>query len=195
VTTQLLTDDQIESLTPVQRSELIVRLSWADNAQLPTGAAIQRMRRLRLWLIVGSAAALVPWTLFLALTLPSRYVAQNWSVTWVGFDVLLLGMFATTAVLGWFRRQLLILTSFASALLLLCDAWFDVTTASSRDIWWSLASALLIEIPIAVFLLNGTRKLLRYMGLRYYYLKPGDPLWRMPLLVPGLHDQPPQPGR
>jgi hypothetical protein len=42
-----------------------------------------------------------------------------------------------------------ILTSFASGILLVCDAWFDFTTAEPKGIWWSAASAVLIELPIA----------------------------------------------
>jgi hypothetical protein len=192
-TEELLTNEQIAGLSSAERQELIRRLSRIGDGYLPPREALVRMRRHRLGLMVISAAVLVPWTVFLALTLPSRYVARNWSLTWVGFDVLLLAMFATTALLGWFRRQLLIQTAFASAVLLLCDAWFDVTTASSSDIWWALASALLIEVPIALFLMSGTARLVRYMGVRFYYLEPREPLWRMPLVVPELFDPPAEP--
>jgi hypothetical protein len=40
----------------------------------------------------------------LAITLPHRYVAGHWTVTWVGFDITLLGCLALTAWLAWRRR-------------------------------------------------------------------------------------------
>ncbi|MFH5208676.1 hypothetical protein [Antrihabitans spumae] len=49
-----------------------------------------------------------------ATRLPPRdapgFVANNWTFTWVGFDGLLVVKMATTAALGWKRRQLLVLT-------------------------------------------------------------------------------------
>src|SRR5580692_4197016 len=45
-------------------------------------------------LLAGSAAALVPWIVFLALTLPTHTVAHNWSTVWIGFDLLLATAFA-----------------------------------------------------------------------------------------------------
>ena len=38
---------------------------------------------------VALGAVLVPWTLWLAATLPERHVARNFDVAWSGFDVAL----------------------------------------------------------------------------------------------------------
>ena len=35
------------------------------------------------------AVALVPWTLYLTFTLPSRHVTIHYDLAWVGFDVAL----------------------------------------------------------------------------------------------------------
>jgi|SRR5271166_2099698 len=51
----------------------------------------------RSWL--GGAIGLIPWTVFLVITLPANYVA-------LGFDVLLVAFMVTTAVLVFLRRQL-----------------------------------------------------------------------------------------
>lgn len=40
--------------------------------------------------LLVSAAALVPWTVFLGLSLPGKYDAGHWSLLWTGFDVVLL---------------------------------------------------------------------------------------------------------
>jgi len=74
---------------------------------------LERIRRLRLGLMICGSVGLIPWIVFLSVSLPTTYVAQNWSATWVGFDALLVTLLATTAILGWQRRQLLLLTAFA----------------------------------------------------------------------------------
>ena len=43
------------------------------------------------------AVALVPWTLYLTFTLPSRHVTFHYDLAWVGFDVALAASFAATA--------------------------------------------------------------------------------------------------
>ena len=91
---------------------------------------------------------LVPWIVYLAVTLPRAYVAHNWDRTWVGFDVLLLVMMVATAVFGYLRRQLLVFTAFATGVLLICDAWFDVMTAHGDDRTWSVVTALAVELPL-----------------------------------------------
>jgi hypothetical protein len=132
--------------------------------------------------VIGSAVALMPWTVYLGLTLPDRHVARNWSVTWVGFDALLLAIFALTAVLGVLRRQLLVLAAFTSGLLLLCDAWFDVTTAGPPEFWQSFGIAVLLELPIAVLLISSALRLVRMSAARLWMVVPGTRLWQVPLL-------------
>ncbi|SKV47314.1 Uncharacterised protein [Mycobacteroides abscessus subsp. massiliense] len=69
---------------------------------------LARFRALRLGLMIGGALALIPWITYLAFTLPENYVAQRWTATWVGFDILLVTFMLATAVLGLLRRQLLV---------------------------------------------------------------------------------------
>ena len=104
-------------------------------------------------LLTCASVGLIPWIVLLAITLPPRYVAGHWTLTWVGFDVLLLGGLALTAWLAWRRRQAVIITALTTATLLACDAWFDITTASGRaDALIAIASALLLELPLATLL-------------------------------------------
>jgi hypothetical protein len=181
----VLTDEEIAAMSPGERRELIWRLARPSGELLPPARTVRRIRYLRLAITTASAVLLVPWITYLALTLPARYVVQNWSATWVGFDMLLLFMFALTAVLGWLRRQLLILTGFASGVLLLCDAWFDLMTADPGDRWESVGGALL-EVPIAILLIGGALRLTRFLAARLWYLEPGMHLWQVPLAVPTL---------
>jgi hypothetical protein len=176
-----VSDAQIAAMSGAERRELITRLERPIGELLPESVLV-RVRRVRLVLMVGAIVGLIPWTVYLAITLPDKYIAHNWPVTWVGFDVLLLLFMAVTAVLGLFRRQLLILTAFTTGVLLICDAWFDGMTAAPADRWLSVLTAVLGELPLAALLITGALRLLRLTATRLYVLDPGMPLWRIPLL-------------
>ena len=120
-----------------------------------------RIRRIREWLALSAAIALIPWTIYLGLTLPNSYTAQHWQATWVGFDVLLLAFMIATAVLGFAQHHLLTLFAFATGVLLVCDAWFDVLTARRGDLVVSVLIAALGELPLAVVLLVGALRIAR----------------------------------
>jgi hypothetical protein len=80
----------------------------------------------------------------------------------VGFDIGLLLAFAATGWASWKRRQLLIICLIVLATLLCCDAWFDVVLdARTPGFYWSLASALIIELPLAAIAIAAARRLLR----------------------------------
>jgi len=178
----VLTDDQIAAMTPAERRDLITRLARPVD-DIASTRWLRRTREIRITRIVLSALVLVPWTVYLAVTLPRAYVAHNWDRTWVGFDVLLLVLLASTAVLGYLRRQLVMLTSFATGVLLLCDAWFDVMTSDDVDRTWSAVTALLVEIPLAVLLISGAFQMLRLIAARLWSLPSGAHAWdiRIPL--------------
>jgi hypothetical protein len=181
MTALVVSDDAIAAMSPDERRELIHRLERPIE-DLVTSPAFQRVRRIRLLLMIGAMIGLVPWIVYLALTLPDKYVAYNWQATWVGFDILLLFFVAATVVLGLLRRQLLILTAFTAGVLLVCDAWFDVVTAAPDDMWLSLTIAALGELPLAVVLITGALRIVRLTVTRLWLLDPGLPLWRLPLL-------------
>ncbi|OBI96519.1 hypothetical protein [Mycobacterium asiaticum] len=180
MTEAILSDRQIAALTPEQRRELITRLE-APLSELEDPATLNRMRHIRLGLIVGGLIAMIPWMAYLALTLPQKYVAHNWPVTWVGFDLLLVGFMAATAVLGYLRRQLLVLTAFTTGVLLICDAWFDLMTAGPDDAALSVVTALLISVPMAYLLISGALRVMRLTWMRLW-LHPDMRLWQVPLM-------------
>ncbi|MEU2774222.1 hypothetical protein ABZ646_15080 [Streptomyces sp. NPDC007162] len=140
-------------------------------------ARIRRQRRHVLELLAVCAVGLVPWTLLLAVTLPSGYTVRQWRTTWVGFDVLLVLAMASTAVLGWRRHRAVVVTAVTTGALLACDAWFDVSLAlGTPDVWQSAALAVCVELPLAAFLI---RKVLGMLALAEWpptdHLTDGDP--------------------
>jgi hypothetical protein len=182
-----LTDEEIQAMTLEERHQLIMRLAPHPPGVMPTTRTMDRVRRWRSGLMLASVAVLIPWTVYLSITLPSRYVARHWVATWVGFDVMLLAMLAATAVFGWRRRQLLFPTAFASGVLLVCDAWFDVLTSHpGADFLQALGSALLVELPLAFVLIAGPLRILRYVAIRHGLVDPGTRIWRMPIPMPEL---------
>jgi len=101
---------------------------------------------------LAAVTAFAGWIAVLALTLPTRYVANHWNVAWVGFDVTLLVSLVAT---GWAlarRRPWNGTAQMVSAVLLVCDAWFDVTTASGGATVLSVALAGTLELPAAAAL-------------------------------------------
>jgi hypothetical protein len=176
-----VSDAQIAAMSPAERRELIHRLE-RPLGDLVSATEFARIRRIRLWLMIGASIGLIPWIVYLALTLPEKYVAHNWQATWVGFDILLLMFIVATAILGYLRRQLLVLTAFTTGVLLICDAWFDVMTAGPADKWVSVLTAVLAELPLAIILMSGALRIVRLTVTRLWLLDPGMPLWRLPLL-------------
>jgi hypothetical protein len=177
----IVSDASIAAMSPEQRRELIRRLEKPLEEVLPT-PVFERVRRIRLLLMIGATLSLIPWIVYLAATLPEKYVAHNWTATWVGFDVLLVMFMTATAVLGYLRRQLLILAAFTTGVLLVCDAWFDLMTAAPADKWVSVLTATLGELPLSILLISGALRILRLTAARLWLLDPHTHLWQVPLL-------------
>jgi hypothetical protein len=128
-----------------------------------TGRAHHRSRaRMPGWipyLYLGFAAALVPWAVHLAVTLPRRHVSENYWSTWVGFDIALI--FVLTRI-GWFayqRNPRVVLTAAAGATMLVADAWFDITTAATGGAQLqAVLSAVVLELPTAALCVGLARR-------------------------------------
>jgi hypothetical protein len=177
----VLSDAQIAAMSPAQRRDLIQRLERPIDEVFPPALA-RRMRRNRLTLMVGGAIALVPWTIYLAFTLPANYVAHNWPATWIGFDCVLIASMIATAVLGWLRRELVILPGFTTGVLLICDAWFDIMTAGPGQFWISVSTAALANLPLAAIMITGAVRIMGLTATRLWFLDPATPAWRLPLV-------------
>ena len=92
---------------------------------------------------------LLPWTIYIAGSLPSRQVSTNNDAAWAGFDVLLMLTLASTAYFALRRSRYLATAATATATLLVVDAWFDVLTTPGVQRIESIALAAFVELPLA----------------------------------------------
>jgi len=155
-----MTDEELRALTPEQRRDLARRLS----ALVAADSRHRHARRRRTVLVVAALAcvALVCWAGWLSADLPARYLVGHWDLAWVGFDLLLAGCVGATGILTWRGSPFRAGAAFATAVLLVCDAWFDVVTATgSGYLLTSVLSAALVELPLA-----AATGLLAYRQLR-----------------------------
>ena len=180
MTKNVLSDAQIAALTSAQRRELIQRLERPMADLRPKGLAA-KLTQAHLGLMTGGAVFMIPWIVYLSFTLPENYTVRDWPLTWLGFDSLLVVFMAATAILTWLHRQVLVLPAFTTGILLLCDAWFDVTTASPEEFRSSVVTALLGGM-LAFVLIIGALSLVRLNARRLWLLDPGQSLWRLPLV-------------
>lgn len=100
-------------------------------------------------LLAFTAVALIPWTLWLTFSLPSRHVSDHYDVAWVGFDIglaLALGLTARAVFRG---SRLLAPLAAATAAMLVCDAWFDIVTSNSGERLEAALRAIFAELPLA----------------------------------------------
>ena len=106
-----------------------------------------------------AAGALIPWTVYLAVTLPRRTVDTHYRGAWVGFDLLLVTVIVLTAYYAFKVDTRVQLPATATATLLVVDAWFDVMTAGSHKATaLALLLAVCVELPAAGFSLWLARR-------------------------------------
>ncbi|MEV7045664.1 hypothetical protein [Amycolatopsis sp. NPDC051061] len=100
---------------------------------------------------VLAGLAMIPWVCYLSATLPASARDAHWSLAWVGLDSCeALALFATGRFLLR-RDDRCVLTAVGTAVLLLVDAWFDVTSAApGPDLATAIVMAVFVEIPIAL---------------------------------------------
>jgi hypothetical protein len=101
-------------------------------------------------LLALTAAGLVPWTLYLTFTLPSRQVTEHYDVAWVVFDIALFSAIATTALCALRSSEWLVPFAAVTGTMLVCDAWFDVVTSIGSNDWIeAVLEAIFAELPLA----------------------------------------------
>jgi hypothetical protein len=96
------------------------------------------------------ALILLPWTIYVGESLPSRQLSPNYDAAWSGFDGLLLAALASTAYFALRRSRYLSTAATVTAALLVVDAWFDVMTTPMSQRWQSILLAVAVELPLAV---------------------------------------------
>jgi len=100
---------------------------------------------------VACSFALLPWTVWLYQTLPSRATADNWDVAWTGFDFAIAATLLATAIGALRRASWTQGVAASAATLLICDAWFDVLTSrTAHELEVALMMAILAEGPLAL---------------------------------------------
>lgn len=119
-------------------------------------------------LTLGALAEMI-WTIYVGYKLPRHYVANHWDVAWVGIDVAQVLMLSASAWAAWRRNTLLVIFATATAMLLMIDGWFDVTTARRGDLAQGILLAGIVEVPSAVVLLWVAHR-----GLRHTVLLPAE---------------------
>lgn len=102
---------------------------------------------------LAGGVAVVPWTAYLAATLPRTSHSAHYRLAWVGFDLLLAWMLLRV---GWIAGRgptvddRVEIPATAAATLLLVDAWFDTTTSADHGaLVAALVLALVAELPLA----------------------------------------------
>ena len=183
----MITEADLRELSPGERRQLAHSLAVIDYPHPLLELNLRRGRKIGLLFSIIACTVLVGWIIVLVLTLTRDYTATHWRLAWVGFDVVLLAAFAATGWAFWRGRQIVIAFLLITATLLCCDAWFDVILdLGSSGVWVSIASAIIVEIPLAVVMFNAARRLIRLSALVAMSgagdAAPVPSLWRIPLL-------------
>ena len=102
------------------------------------------------YLYVILAVILLPWTIYLGLTLPVHHLSNHWDVSWVGLDVALIVSITLTGLFALLKSPWIIMSASSAASFLLVDAWFDVMSEKSGlEFTQAIVLALLVELPLA----------------------------------------------
>jgi hypothetical protein len=117
-----------------------------------------------------TAAGLLPWTLWLTFTLPSRHLTEHYDVAWVVFDCALFCAFAATVWCVVRASEWLVPLAAVTGTMLVCDAWFDVATSiGSGDALEAILEAAFAELPLAfvcALIVYDVERFLRTTGRR-----------------------------
>lgn len=94
---------------------------------------------------------LIPWTWYLAGSLPTRQLSSHYAVAWTGFDAMLAIALLATGVCVLLRSPFLAVAAAAAASILVIDAWFDITTSpSGSQFVEAVIMAAVAELPLAI---------------------------------------------
>lgn len=118
-------------------------------------------------LLLVIAGVLLAWTIVLGSLMHGQAEVRNWSVSWIGMDLLqVVGLVVTSQLLAR-RARLVSPAAAATATLLILDAWFDVMTAEGGAAWYlALAMAAFAELPAALWLAALSRRALDWTQSR-----------------------------
>lgn len=120
-----------------------------DARAAPRAARGGSTRRWPAYGLVACGLALVPWLVVLALTLPSTQDTPHWMAAWVGLDAMESAGLVTTGLLTLRRHPLRVASAAATSMLLVVDAWFDVSISTGGELAVALVMAGTAELPLA----------------------------------------------
>jgi hypothetical protein len=186
----VIKEADLRQMSAAERRQLADLLAEIDYPHPLLDLKMHRRRRLAAIVSVSASIVLAAWIVVLVLTLHREFRATHWRLAWVGLDIFELIGFAIIGWALWRGRQIAIAALLVTATLLCCDAWFDVVLdLGTRDMWPSVAEAVLIELPLAFLLFNAARRLIRMSALAAMgaggVRLPLPSLWKVPLA--GLH--------
>jgi hypothetical protein len=105
-------------------------------------------------------AGLLVWIVIMGVSLPTADTTRQWRLLWIGFDTAEVAALGVTLWAMYRSRQLAIPAALIAGTLFACDAWFDVVLSWGTDGWWfSLATAVLVELPLAALLWGSARSM------------------------------------
>ena len=183
----MINEADLRELSAAERRQLARSLAAIDYPDPLLEMTLARGRKLGALFSIVACTLLVGWIIVLVFTLHRSYHAHYWRLAWVGFDIVLLLGFAATGWAFWRGRQIVIACLLVTGALLCCDAWFDVMLdLGTNGQWVSIASAVVVELPIAFLMFAGARRLIRLSALvavgESADEAPDAPLWRTALV-------------
>jgi hypothetical protein len=189
----VIDEAELRRMTPDERHQLVRALAAMNLPHPLLDPRVRRRRRFGMLVVIACCVGLAAWIAILLLTLPGHFTSRGWQAAWVGLDIAELAGFAAIAWAAWHQRQIIIFLMIITGTLLLCDAWFDVALDyGSGGFAISIATAVLVELPIAFFLFSAARRLVRVTVQSLMQLTgvsgPVPPLWRIPLFADGLEE-------
>jgi hypothetical protein len=102
-------------------------------------------------LAVCCAIGIIPWIVYLAMTLPARQRAVDYDIAWVGYDAAMCAVLGALAYCALRRRPATGAIAAVAATMLVIDAWFDIVTTEDRArLTLAIISAACAEIPLAI---------------------------------------------
>lgn len=190
----MINEADLRELSPGERRRLAHCLAAIDYPHPLVELTLSRGRKIGVLFSIIACTVLVGWIIVLVLTLQRHATATHWRLAWVGFDIVLLAAFAATGWAFWRGRQIVIACLLVTATLLCCDAWFDtILNLGTPGEWISIASAVIVELPLAFLMFSAARRLIRLSALVAMGVAAGPgsfpPLRRIPLLGEGAGTQ------
>ncbi len=97
------------------------------------------------------AAVLLPWTIYVGLSLPRNHISAHWDVSWTGLDIGLIISLVLTGFFAYIRSIWVVIAAATTGSLLVVDAWFDIMSErSTNDFRQAITLAFVFELPLAL---------------------------------------------